>query len=109
MARSVTTYKVRTGNSLPDVNSGSIENKVIFYLFGSETQEVINCGDNEVVKTTDMCMFGGDYYSAQYSAYPGKVDGKLLFSANLAKRPILSATYKTGGGSSNGLDAEGSF
>lgn len=112
----VITYTVRTGNAIPklcDAPSDPSEGNIIF-TFGTETQEVISCGfDINVVKSKDMCMFGGDYYSATYKALPGKVSGKLVFNSVLAKRPERTDTYPScssnGTGSIDPSAIEGDF
>ena len=91
MAAPVTTYKQRLGNAIPIVGTGSISTGVIIFTFGFETQEVLSCGStHEMLKSTDMCLMGGNYFSANYKALPGKVGGKVAFSSVTTKKPILS-------------------
>lgn len=91
----VITYQIRSGNGVPLLCNGSSpsEGNIVF-TFGTETQEVINCSfDSDVITSKDMCLLGGDYYSATYKALPGKVGGKLVFNSTLMKKPIRSAIY----------------
>lgn len=95
----VTTYKVRSANAIPIMpqGGGSSSDGVIVFTFGSETQETISCGsDRDVIRSSDMCLLGGEYFSANYSALPGKINGDLVFQSNLAKVPVLSKNYVTG-------------
>lgn len=100
----VTTYNVRAGNAIPklcDNASDPSEGNIIF-TFGTETQEVISCGfDTDVLRSKDMCMFGGEYFAANYKALPGLVGGKIVFNSVLTKRPIKSNKYPACNGSSS--------
>lgn len=93
------TYKVRSGNAIPIIPDGggnSSQGSIIF-TFGTERQEIISCGsEEEVASSRDMCLLGGEYFSANYSALPAKVNGKIKFASNLAKAPKLSSSYETG-------------
>lgn len=93
----VNTYKVRIGNTIPIVSTGegSSTGNIIF-TFGTETQEVISCSsDSEVVGSSDMCLLGGEYFSANYRALPAKVNGDLVFVSNLTKAPVFSEDYRS--------------
>lgn len=101
----ITTYSIRTGNAVPKMcgePTDPSEGNIIF-TFGTETQEIISCGsDTNVVKSKDMCMFGGDYFSANYRALPGLVNGKLVFESQLTKKPERTDSYPSCGGNSTG-------
>ena len=101
----VFTYRVRAGNAVPilcDAPTDPSEGNIIF-TFGTETQEVISCSsDTDVVKSSDMCLLGGMYFSAQYRALPGKVGGKLVFTSVLTKKPVRTNTYPNTCGNSTG-------
>jgi len=90
------TYKVRVGNAIPilcDKPEDASKGNVVF-TFGTETQEVISCSaDDKVVGSKDMCMRGGFYFSANYRALPGKVNGRLVFNSVLTKDLIRTNTY----------------
>jgi len=89
---SVTTYKVRSGNPLPGAGGN------IIFVFGTETQEIENNDCSSEVKTSkDMCLLGGDYFSANYKAYPGSFGSELVFSETLAKKPIATNEYSGNG------------
>lgn len=92
----ITTYKVRSGNPLPTSQGGN----VIVFCFGTEAQDIENNScETQVLKSSDMCMYpDGQYFSANYKAYEGKVNGELLFSANLTKKPVISNNYNNSGG-----------
>jgi len=92
-------YKIRAGNSIPIVPDGGTSSSKgnIIFTFGTEKQEILNCGsDRDVLSSDDMCLLGGEYFSASYSALPAKVNGQLRFVSSLAKAPIISAKYDTG-------------
>ena len=95
----VTTYKVRSGNSLALEESGEF----YVFVFGSETQdlETAECTDT-LLSSDDMCFLGGEYFSANYQAIPGLVEGKILFTQSQAKKPILSNETGKEGGSGGG-------
>ena len=96
----VTTYKVRSGNAIPIIANGGGDSStgIVIFTFGTETQEIITCAaEDDVIGSADMCLLGGEYYSANYSALPAKVNGNLKFTSNLAKAPVFSANYKAGG------------
>lgn len=94
----VTTYKARSSNAIPVIPDGggnSSKGNIVF-LFGTETQVIESCASTEDVKTSkDMCLLGGDYFSASYSALPAKVNGKIKFSSNTAKAPVYSSNYSS--------------
>lgn len=99
MARLVT-YKLRIGNSIPIIAGGGGNSSTgnVIFTFGTETQEIISCAaEDEVLGSADMCLLGGDYFSANYNALPAKVNGKFKFTSNITKPPIFSANYNTGG------------
>ena len=89
----VTTYKIRQGNAMPLLCDSSQSSGVIIFLFGSETQEVSSCAkDDDVKLSEDMCLMGGDYFSANYQAYPARLNcNKMIFKSVVTKKPILSA------------------
>jgi hypothetical protein len=89
-------YTVRAGNAIPlmcdkpvDASTGNL-----VFTFGTECQEINTCGyTNQIIKSTDMCLLGGIYYTATYKALPGKVNGQVVFQSVLTKKPVLSADY----------------
>lgn len=85
MVKTVTTYKVRAGNSLP------IQGGAIVFTFGVERQEIelSECATG-ILTSEDMCLFGGDYFSANYKALPGRIDGDLIFNSTQAKKPVIT-------------------
>lgn len=91
---SITTYNVRAGNAFPDVGEGSISTGAVIFTFGVELQEVLSCStEKTVLKSKDMCLLGGSYFSASYRAYPGKVAGNLVFNSTVTKKPIFTNNY----------------
>lgn len=100
----ITTYQVRAGNALPRLGTGTTSAGNIIFTFGTETQEVESeeCSKLGIVTSKDMCLLGGDYFSANYKALPGKVDGELIFNTNIAKKPILSDKYGSNNGGGGG-------
>lgn len=94
----VTTYQVRAGNALPTLGGGSTSTGNIIFTFGTETQEENSeeCSTVDILKSKDMCLLGGDYFSANYKAIPGKKNGDLIFSTNITKKPIYSNDYSDG-------------
>lgn len=103
----VVTYKARVGNALPVLGRSTSTRELIFYSFGAELQEVIACtGVTELVQSADMCLQGGQYFSAQYKAYPGKVNGKLKFTAVFTKKPVLTLQYSSNGSGNSSLASD---
>jgi hypothetical protein len=103
------TYTVRAGNSLPLMCDQPVSQSTgnIVFTFGTECQTITNCGyTNQIIKSTDMCLLGGTYFTATFKGLPGKVNGKIVFQSTLAKKPVLSPNYgqcnnsTTGGGGS---------
>lgn len=87
-------YNVRASNAIPLLCGSTTSQGNIIYTFGTECQEVILCGyTSKVLKSEDMCLLGGEYFSANYKALPGKVNGKLVFTSNLAKKPSITNEY----------------
>ena len=81
-------YKVRSSNSFP------IQGGNLIFTFGTECQQVIfNECASTILTSRDMCMLGGNYYSATYKAYPGSIGGQLVFSATEASRPVYTGQY----------------
>lgn len=97
MAQS-TSFKVRHGNAIPIMAGSSMTNAFV-WTFGSESQEIEACESTaEVLASKDMCLLGGEYFSAQYKAHPGKANGSLVFNSVLAKKPNYSQDIPNGGG-----------
>jgi len=93
----VYTYRIRAGNAISIVCDDTINNISqgnLVFTFGTESQEINSCSaDQDLLKSSDMCMLGGNYFSATYRAYPGKVNGKLVFNSVITKKPVLSNEY----------------
>lgn len=106
----VTTYKQRSGPAIP-VMDGATSKGTIIFSFGSETQEVITeCStETNFLGSNDMCLLGGEYYSAQYRAFPGKINNKLVFNSVLNKKPVSRAEIKTEGECSGGGNGGGNL
>lgn len=99
MASPITTYKTRMGNAIPIMGAGSSSEGTIIFTFGYEYQEILSCGSTDsILGSKDMCLLGGEYFSANYKALPGKVDGKVAFSSVSAKKPVLTLTPPPNGG-----------
>jgi hypothetical protein len=99
MSLTVNTYKVRSGPAIPVVGKGTTSKAITIFTFGVERQEVISQCASEVdfLTSKDMCLMGGDYFSANYRAFPGKIDGKLYFTAVLTKKPVKTNETTVGG------------
>ena len=92
-----TTYTVRTGRPIPIMGNSGAANGIRQYTFGYECQKVITCSTEETVITSeDMCLWGGDWYSASYRALPVKVNKKVLFNATLRGIPQIYADDESG-------------
>ena len=90
MSIKVTSYKVRSGPAIPIIGEGTTSNGITIFTFGVETQDVISTctSETEILTSKDMCLMGGEYFSANYRAFPGKINCKLYFTAVLTKKPI---------------------
>lgn len=96
MSLKVNSYKVRSGPAIPVIGGGTTSKAITIFTFGVETQEVISECASEVnfLTSKDMCLMGGEYFSANYRAFPGKIDlndgngSRLYFTAVLTKKPI---------------------
>lgn len=111
MAKLVT-YKVRSGNSIPIIAGGGGDSSTgnVIFTFGTETQEIISCAaEDDVLGSSDMCLLGGEYFSASYNALPAKVNGQLKFTSNITKPPVFSANYNTGCIGSSSSPISGDF
>ena len=89
-------YQVRAGNAIPLMCNGANESSQgnLIFTFGTECQEIISCSYTiTVIKSVDMCLLGGSYFTATYKGLPGRVHGKIVFQSNLTKKPILSENY----------------
>ena len=84
------TEKVRHGTPMPVVGAGSTGGGTVMFVFGYECQEVEACSStNNVKKSTEFCLYGGDYWSASYKALPQKVNGNVKYQATFTKKPII--------------------
>ena len=86
-----TQYLVRSGNPITRVfNEASVAKDIVVFTFGVETSEVESCSaTTSILESKDMCMFQDDteegYFSADFTALPGKVNNKIVFQANTVK------------------------
>jgi hypothetical protein len=86
-----TQYLVRSGNPITRVyNESSVAKDLVIFTFGVETSEVEACSaTTSILESKDMCMFKEDieegYFSANFTALPGKVNNKVVFQANTVK------------------------
>jgi hypothetical protein len=88
---STISYKVRSSNAFTPKGGGNL-----IFTFGTECQSTnLNECAQSNLKSTDMCMLGGEYYTATYKAYPGTLNGSLVFSSTESERPIYSADYNS--------------
>lgn len=87
----VNTYRVRQGNPMPLLCDGDTSYGLVITFFGEERQEVNSCdADTEVLKSEDMCLRGGEYYSASYQAHQSRIDcDQMVFKSVTTKPPIL--------------------
>jgi len=93
MAR-LDTYRLRNGSPLPVLEEGTTATASVMYTFGSECQEIVTCANtNDVAKSDEFCLFNTDensYWSANYSALPTKVNGRITYNSVIQKKPRLS-------------------
>lgn len=90
----ITTYKLRIGNAISIICGGTQSTGIILFAFGTEYQDIINCSfTHKVITSADMCLMGGDYFSANYKGYSGKVDNNFTYNSNLTTKPALCAEY----------------
>ncbi len=105
----VITYKVRQGNPMPLLCDGDVSTGVIINFFGAETQEVYSCeAEDRILKSEDMCLRGGDYFSASYQAHQSRLDcNKIVFKSVVTKPPkLLSNDALDTTGNSIGVDID---
>lgn len=81
---------IRSGNPITRVTDEVAAKDIVVFTFGVEISEVESCSiTTYVVGSEEMCMFQQDteegYFSTDFSALQGKVEGKLVFEANLVK------------------------
>lgn len=100
----VNVHRQRNGNPLPILGGGSTSSGAVMYIFGNECQRVITCSNDDTpVRSEEMCLLGGLYWSASYKALPNKVSGKVRYNATLTEKPIIGQNIQCQSGGSCGL------
>jgi hypothetical protein len=83
-------HRARNGNPMPIMGGNSTSTGAVMYMFGNECQRVITCSDDGApLRSEEMCLMGGAYWSASYRALPAKVDGDVKYNSTITEIPRI--------------------
>jgi len=75
-------YRLRSSGAFP------AKGCLVIHTFMAEKSEVTSHEATiDLLSSSDMALYGGEYVSASYNAHPFTVDGMIIFSGQEIKKP----------------------